>query len=76
MGRVNIAKWSTRGGAHQCELFRYEDGAYTYTGTGCGGCLGVLLSDAEAVAKMERDVIPNIAPDKAKIGLQRIPISL
>ncbi len=65
-----IARWETRGGKHWCELTRHRDGAYTYSGNGCGGCLGVLANDDAAIAVMTERV-KFMAPDNAKIGMQR-----
>lgn len=66
-----IASWQTPKGKHWVQLFRYDDGAYGYRGNDCGGVMGVLASDEAAIAKMEES-LPYMAPDNAKIGMQRV----
>jgi hypothetical protein len=71
-----IARWETRNGKHFCELTRHErdgDPAYSYRGNGCGGSLGVLRSDDDAVSQIVNRIgLAYFAPDAAKIGLRLV----
>ena len=71
-----LARWETRFGKYWVDLWREltADGlryVYSYRGKDCGGCLGVLPDDVTAISAMEKTVVPYIAPDAAKIGMQR-----
>ena len=66
-----IAKWESRNGHHAVELVDYEDGAYGYSGRGCGGCLGVMTREA-AIARIESMVVQGyFLPDAAKRPMRR-----
>ena len=47
-----VARWEAKGGKRWLELYADATG-YGYSGDGCGGNLGALASDADAIAQME-----------------------
>jgi len=72
---VDIAKWESPKGKYWVVLRRgnvYTAGVdYYYGGSGCGGGLGFLHSDAEAIAAMQRKVdAGQFLPDKARMPMR------
>lgn len=51
-----VARWESRGGAHVVELWKPEGAGYSYRATGGGGSCGIVGTDADAIAYMERDM--------------------
>ena len=72
--REPIARWESRGGVYFATLYRETDGAYTYRGVDCGGCLGVMAKEL-AVSEMERRVMEGyFQPDVNKTPMKRTGI--
>ena len=65
-----IARWESHHGAHWVEL-RADNGAFTYTGNGCGGCLGTGTETQAIAAMQERVNAGYFLPDVAKVSLLR-----
>lgn len=67
-----IARWESRGGAHYVELRKSAYG-YSYRGRSCGGSLGAIGSDEEALAVMQARVDSGyFLPDSAKLPMKRV----
>lgn len=59
-----IARWEAKGGKRYIELYRDEFG-YGYRGDRCGGNLGALATDADAIAQAEHPVYGVVTSLKA-----------
>ena len=69
---IVLARWKSRGGAHYVELRKSAD-CYSYRGNGCGGSLGGVKSDEEALAIMQAQVDSGyFLPDRAKLPMERV----
>lgn len=65
MERKHVAVWRTRGKDY---LILYRDAhGYGYTGRGCGGYLGTLAGDDEAIETMERGAVAVLASDRPSL---------
>lgn len=72
---IVLAMWESRGGAHYAMLHTsaYSVGNYGYRGNGCGGSLGAVASDEEAIAIMQTRVDSGyFLPDNAKTPMKRV----
>ena len=69
-GRILIARWESRGGAHWVDLHKDSSGNFGYSTDGGGGHLGKMTQE-EAMATMEGK-LGYLTPDKLKTGLRRV----
>ena len=75
---MKLARWESRGGAHFVGLRKHtghDDSTsyYSYTGNGCGGILGTVATDEEAVAILQKKVDSGyFLPDSAKVPMKRV----
>jgi hypothetical protein len=69
-GRILIARWESRGGAHWVDLHEDGSGNFGYSTDGGCGNLGKMTRE-EAMATMEGK-LGYLTPDKLKTGLRRV----
>lgn len=72
MDAQTIARWESKSGKWWAELRRDQYG-YAYRGVDCGGSLGILPSDADAVAELDRRVASGyFQPDANTTPMRRV----
>ena len=69
-----IAQWESRTGKQWVKLFADEYG-YSYKGIGCGGFLGKLVDDSQAVEVLQVKIDSGyFLPDNHKTAMKRLSL--
>ena len=69
--KTKIASWRSHFGRWWLDLYRSDDGVYTYEASGAGGCLNKDLTEQEAIDLMESRK-NDFQPDANKTPMIRV----